>query len=112
MTALRRGETQGELIKRAGMDGYAFNSGVVRATDGGPRITVNGPMDARWGDCIGLGFMREGGEWTYSNLSPARARIVAMHLLRLAAMKERQNGIERIDDIVAEWRRKMAGKEK
>lgn len=90
MGALKRGETQAELIERAGMDCYGFNTGVVRATDGGPRIAVNGHMNNRWGDCIAIGFMFEGKpEWHYSHLSPARARVLASHLLRLAAMKEK-----------------------
>lgn len=99
MSALRRGENREALIRRAGMDGYGFNTGVVRATDSGPRIAVNGPLDNAWGDCVAVGFMPEGQNlWTYSHLSPARARILAMHLLRVAAMKERSH-MGRIDRI-------------
>lgn len=91
MSALKRGETQDELVERAGMDGYGFNTGVVYATDDGPRIGVNGPMDNKWGDCVAIGFMPESGNvWHYSHFSPARARIIAMHLLRIAAMKEKE----------------------
>lgn len=92
MTALRRGETQAELIERAGMDGYGFNTCVVRSIDHVGRVGVTGvAYDVKWGDCIGLSFCREGShEWSVMHLSPARARILAMHLLRIAAMKERQ----------------------
>lgn len=103
MSALRRGETQDELIERAGMDGYGFNTCVVRATDSGPRVHATGAaIDPCWGDCIAVGFMPENSNvWHYSHFSPARARIIAMHLLRLAAMKEKQqpSKIDRDDKV-------------
>lgn len=99
MAALRRGESREALIERAGMTGLDFNTCVVKATDDGPRIHVTGAaLDQKWGDCIAIGFMPEDGNlWRYSHVSPARARIIAMHLLRVAAMKEQQSGVGQID---------------
>jgi len=87
-------ESQKALIERAGMTGPDFNTCVVRATDNGPRIHVTGAaMVPEWGDCIAVGFMPENQSfWTYSHFSPARARILAMHLLRIADMKEQRAG--------------------
>lgn len=87
-------ETQKQLIERAGMTGPEFNTSVVRATDAGPRISVSGAMlDPKWGDCVVVGFMNENESfWRYSHLSPARARILAAHLLRIAEMKEQRSG--------------------
>jgi len=93
-------DRQKALIDRAGMTGPEFNTCVVRATDGiNPRVHVTGgAFDPKWGDCVAIGFMHEGENvWRYSHFSPARARIIAAHLLRVAGMKEQQNGVTKID---------------
>lgn len=111
MTALRRGEVRDELIERAGMDGPTFNTCVVRATDAGPRIHITGgAFDPKWGDCIAIGFMEEGQHmWRYAHFSPARARIIAMHLLRIAAMKERQQPFKIDKDDKVSIRNQQSG---
>lgn len=89
-----------DLLKRAGMDQYDFNTGVVRNTDtqnGDRRIHVISHFDPAFADCVGIGWY--GGEnvmgqgiWHITHFSPARARLIAAHLLRHADQIEAANG--------------------
>jgi hypothetical protein len=107
MTILRRDESFNDLLKRARMDLYQFNTGVVRATDGDWRIAASSSThEPEWGDCVHVQVYKEKDKfWNSMHLSPARARILALILVEAAARKERQNGLTGIDDSVLEKRR-------
>jgi hypothetical protein len=99
------GETFDELLVRANMDMFAFNSGVVRGTDNTGRIQVTSAMEHTWGDCIGVGYMIEGQRgWYFTHLSPARARVLAHFLLAAAMRREASDpGMKCID---RDWKEK------
>lgn len=112
MTAIKRGEPFKKLLKRASMDIYAFNTGVVRGTDQKASLIVDSGVDGHYGDCVGVG-MRVGDSpfWTYTHVSPARARLLAMHLLRHADRLEKSDpGMECIDTFSGVTVRLQKGK--
>lgn len=89
-----------DLIARAGMTPSQYITGVVRNTDtrnGDMRVHVTSAHGPLYGDCIGVGWFIGGNVWQVAHFSPARARIIARHLLIRAAALERLNGSEPID---------------
>lgn len=76
------------LLKRAAMTIYSYNTGVVHPMDGNFRIAVSSAFDHTYGDCVAVSIHHEKNNperfWQYTHLSPARARILALHLLRHA----------------------------
>lgn len=92
-------ETYEDLLKRAAMNVYQDNTGIVYSTDGTMRIGVSSAWSVDWGDCVGLSWMREGEPyWYVANFSPARARLIARKLLAYADRLEASNpGLECID---------------
>jgi hypothetical protein len=95
-----------KLLKRAGMNIYQYNTRAVRATPNDEhRRVIVGPcmrFDHLWDDCITLGLMLKPGESeiTPVTLSPARARIIAIHLNELADYFEKQGGAMNIDEDI------------
>lgn len=78
------------ILERAAMNIYQFNTSVVRSTSGEFRVMVGASWDDNWGDCVGLRVMFESdpGKWMNASFSPARARIIAKHLVDAAARLE------------------------
>jgi len=95
-TVLRRRESFAALLKRASMSIFSFNTGVVRPMDEGFRIGVSSAHNPVYGDCVGVSIHQERNNpqhlWQITHISPARARILAQHLLRVADYVERQDG--------------------
>lgn len=84
---------QEALLERAAMNEYNLNTGVIRPTvQGEPRVMVSSSMDRDWGDTICLSTMSENepGMWKPSHFSPARARLIALHLITRAEELERR----------------------
>lgn len=93
-----------ELLARAGMDEYQYNTGVVRNTNSAEldfRIGVSPGVDAKWRDCITITVNNPktltDHTWTGAHFSPARARLIASHLLRVAEAIEAIEGVKKID---------------
>ena len=87
------GETLEALIARADMTMAEYFGGEVAGTDGAGTFSVGHHHDNSWGDCVAVSVNREGERpWVVNHLSPARARIMASHLLRLAEKIEHDKG--------------------
>lgn len=99
-----------KLLKRAGMNIYQYNTRVVFPTpdDEDIRILVsesNMRFDKLWGDCLSIGIMLEPGKPTIIpiTLSPARARLLAHHLMEAASsIEKRQRRCTNIDKDISE----------
>lgn len=88
------------ILERASMDKYECNTGVVRNTDarnGDLRVSVTSAHDNAFGDCVCLSTYIGDKVWTVRHFSPARARLIAHHLLRHADALEQANGTKPID---------------
>lgn len=88
------------LLDRASMDEVTLDGRVVFATDGSGRVGVLQSAGDDWGDCVGVQFMLEGSVgWYQLALSPARARILARHLVLAAEHREESGnpGMNNID---------------
>lgn len=98
------GHTLSAVLARAGMSIFGFNTGVIGSTCGAGRVGVRANAAEPWTDCVSLEFMHgDDGRWFPLALSPARARILAIHLLRAAEAREADDpGRECIDSAVAE----------
>ena len=91
-----------ELLDRAKMNVFEWNTSVVRpTTPEGFTLWVTQSFDPAWSDCIGIGVRwptDPRGEWRTANFSPARARLIAEHLLRMADLiEEREPSSKDID---------------
>lgn len=99
--SLKRGEPIGKLIERAGMDIYQNNTGVVRSTDDSFAVMVTTAFEPSHGDCVSIGIKwpdSDPGVWKVAHFSPARARLIADHLLRHAKRLEASDpGMSKID---------------
>jgi hypothetical protein len=94
-------ETRAELLKRANMDSFAANTGIVRSTDNNFRLGVKSGMHP-YGDCVSIQVMFEKnpGLWYYSHFSPARARVIANSLIAQAEYLERNDpGMRCVDKL-------------
>lgn len=90
------------LLKRAVMTIEDFHTGVVRSTCGVGRVGISSSARPQeWGDCCCLQMMFEGNPyWHYLHLSPARARVLAQHLLQQAdRLEARDPGMNIIDKV-------------
>lgn len=99
MSALKRNEPIQDLLSRSGMDRFKFNTRVIQSTDGKFRVQVSNAIENAWGDCIGIGVMMEDSPpyWYFAHFSPARARLIAYHLLEHAKLLERSDpGMRRV----------------
>jgi hypothetical protein len=77
------------LASRARLSLSEVATRVVYTTDGQGRFAVRTSGTPPWGDCVALEVMREGETpWWALNLSPARARLLAHHLIEAAAQRE------------------------
>lgn len=96
-----RAEDRVNLLKRADMNQYQFNTGVVVSTDSTSnypnkppldfRIAVNSAISNDWGDCIAIGFYDPTVKgWRYGHFSPARARLIAQNLVDRAEYLEKE----------------------
>ncbi len=85
---MRGRETLKGLLKRAAMSIFSYNTGVVHPMDGNFRIGVGTALDHTYGDCVAVSVHQERNNpdrlWQFTHLSPARARVLALHLLRFA----------------------------
>jgi hypothetical protein len=100
MSAMKKGESLTKLTARAGMGQFQFNTGVIIGTDNQLRIVINPAVETIYGDCVAVGFNNNKNHfWHYTHLSPARARLLAHHLLRHAARLEESSdpGMNQID---------------
>lgn len=74
-----------KILKRCKMDKFEYNTGVVRGTatnEGDRRIAVGSHFgNMNWGDCVSIRWFTNGGQWNVMHVSPARARLIAQHLL-------------------------------
>lgn len=76
-----------DLITKAAMTVFEFNTRIVRPADKSFRINVaTGALP--YGDHVQIGICAEpgfpGAPWLVANFSPARARIIAHHLVEVA----------------------------
>lgn len=81
------------LARRAGMDQFAYNTRVVLPDDASLRVAVR-PGFSTWGDHVGIGFMIEfesNRSWYEGHFSPAKARLIAHHLLVMADQMEEKS---------------------
>ncbi len=95
-----------ELYERAALNFH--NTGVTYSTDGVGRIQVTSAISSDLGDCLTIGWLVENdsrGHWYMAHFSPARARIIAGHLIRHAVLLEEENGIDPIDPIPENMRK-------
>ena len=90
------------LLKRAAMTIFQWNTLVVRSSDGtGDKraVMVGSPFDKDWGDCIALSIPLGNAVWQeVVILSPARARILAQHLIDCAERREKLEDCKFIDN--------------
>ena len=95
------------LLTRAAMDKFSFASGVVRSTDNEKthkdrRICISKPYDVTWGDCVALTEYLGNSMWKeIALLSPARARILAEHLITAAERLEHDDPSSKYIDEAA-----------
>lgn len=86
------------LLRRGKMKLEDYYSGVVRSTgDNEERVSVQGAVDIRWGDCLSIGMWMNNSMWKVIHFSPARARIIAQMLIVHADALEERNGEGSID---------------
>jgi hypothetical protein len=79
------------LIKRAGMSIFDYNTRVVLPADATFRVHVTNGMTP-FGDHVQIGICNEPGDpgapWHYAHFSPARARVIAHHLIEVSERLE------------------------
>jgi hypothetical protein len=79
------------LLTKAGMNRFQGVTGVVLSDDNNFRIGISSGMSP-WGDHIMISFAAEGQptpyRWNFSHFSPAKARVIAQHLLEYAERME------------------------
>jgi hypothetical protein len=97
-----KGESFDALLKRAGMNEYTGTTGITRSTDSTYRIGVGRSLSSDWSDTVGVSFMDEQNPnqgWRYAHFSPARARVIAHHLIAAAERLEQSDpGMRCIDN--------------
>jgi hypothetical protein len=93
-------ESFDDLLKRAAMNVYAFNTSVLLSKDKHFRIASRMGFNS-YGDCISIEIMHEKtpGQWHYAHFSPARAKIFALQILeRVEILENSDPGKECIDE--------------
>jgi hypothetical protein len=78
------------LARRAGMDQFAYNTRVVLPDDSSLRVAVRSGSSP-YADHVGIGFMlefKDNRSWFEGHFSPAKARLIAHHLLAVADLME------------------------
>lgn len=87
------------LLKRGAMDKFDWNNRIIEGTDGRHKVFIGAAYDHVWGDCLSLSIHLDhmDGLFYPFHLSPARARLLAEHLLFYAAHLEKENGKACID---------------
>lgn len=91
---------QEALLKRAGMDEFQLNTGVVRATAQDGRIGITSSFDRDFGDCVCIQWRQENdppAQWRVAHYSPAKARLIALLLIERAEAIEKREGAFDID---------------
>lgn len=91
-----------KLLDRAAMTEQELNTGVIRSTprDDDFRISIASSHDSMWGDCVAIGFRQASdgpGLWHVGLYSPARCRLIALHLLHRAKVIEQRESALTID---------------
>jgi hypothetical protein len=105
----RVGKKLKELLARAGMSIFDYNTSIVLGTDHKGRVGTSVAFDHQWGDCVAITYNIEGGrEWFVTHVSPAKARLLAMKLIERADYLEKRDGLNKIDTDSASLERTKA----
>jgi hypothetical protein len=94
-------EKLSDLLKRAAINIYDFNTSVNLSIDDTFRIAVK-TGHGEFGDCVEIQIMHEKnpGPWYCANFSPARAKIIALQILaRVEHLEKNDPGMKCIDRV-------------